>query len=58
LIAVTEVDLNHIDGMSARARLGQRAIENSLARRKVMLQSQGTITGVKNLCQREKFVYG
>src|SRR4030095_1668880 len=58
LIAVTQVDLNNIDGMPARPGLGQRAVEDSLPRRKVMLQGQSSITSIKHLRQRKKFIYG
>src|SRR5262249_37525607 len=58
LIAVTKVHLNHIDCVAACASLGQCAVENSLTRRKVVLQSQSSIASIKSFRQRKKFVNG
>src|SRR5262245_30661373 len=58
LIAVAKVHLNHIDGIPARTGFGQCAVENSLARRKVVLQSQSSIASIESFRQRKKFVNG
>src|SRR5262245_66216521 len=58
LIAVTKVHLNHIDRVAACASLGQCAVENSLTRRKVVLQSQSSIASIKSFRQRKELVNG
>src|SRR5262245_9528401 len=58
LIAITEVHLNHIDSMPARAGFGQCAVKNSLTRRKVVLQSQSSIASIKSFRQSKELVNG
>src|SRR5215510_5023180 len=58
LIAITEIHLNHIDSMPPCAGFGQCAVENSLARRKVVLQSQSSIASIKSFRQRKELVNG
>src|SRR5262245_46428647 len=58
LIAVTKVHLNHIDGIPASTGVGQCAVENSLAWRKVVLQSQSSIASIKSFRQRKELVNG